>query len=63
MEVNISDRFPAMTPIVIRQTRAWEVFLLLRRMTRYNANKRKGAGKKNSNGHRKIRRPAGDNWF
>lgn len=60
MELNISDRFPALTPIRIRKTKATEIFLLLRRLTKYNQNEKKN---KTADGRKKIRRRAGDNWF
>jgi hypothetical protein len=59
MEMNLSDRFPSMTPLTLRREKAREVFLLLNRFNRYS---RKQA-KQKKNGQRIIRKPAGDNWF
>ena len=56
MQLNICDRFPALSPFDVRRTKATEVFLLMRRMKNYND--------KNKSGKKKvIRRPAGDDWF
>ena len=61
MEVNLSDRFHALTPIVIRQTKASEIFLLIRRMYIYNDKKK--ANEDPVTGQQVIRRPAPDTWF
>jgi hypothetical protein len=58
MEVNLSERFPAMTPLTLRKERAHEVFLLINRYNRYSKKEAK-----QKNGKRIIRRPAGDDWF
>ena len=65
MELNISDRFPALTPIKIRKTKATEIFLLLRRLTKHNQREQKDAAAYTSktSGKKIIRRKAGDNWF
>lgn len=59
MEINLSERFPAMTPLTLRREKAREVFLLMNRFNRYNRKKKKSQ----KNGKKIIRRPAGDNWF
>lgn len=59
LQMNLCERFPAMTPLVLRREKAREVFLLLVRYNRY-AKKQK---KSDSGGKRVIRKPAGDNWF
>ena len=53
LELNLCERFPALTPFQIRKEKASEVFLLIKRLND------KGIHKKIN----KIRRPAGDNWF
>lgn len=58
MEVGISERFPSLSPVTVRRTRAAEVFTLIRRLNNYNAYRTKDSGKKKI-----IRRPAGDDWF
>lgn len=58
MEMNLTERFPSMTPLVLRREKAREVFLLLNRYTRYSRK-----ADKQKNGKRIIRRPAGDDWF
>jgi len=59
MQMNLSERFPSMTPLTLRREKAREVFLLLNRFHRYSKKKKKEF----KNGQRIIRRPAGDNWF
>ena len=59
MEVSICERFPALSPFDVRRTRAAEVFLLMRRMKKYNAQQ----SKNEKQGKRVIRRKAGDDWF
>ena len=61
MEVGLSDRFPALTPIEIRKERAAEVFLLLARLNEYTAKKNKEIRTKPKKNV--VRRPAGDDWF
>ena len=59
MEIGICNRFPALTPFSIRREKAHEVFLLINRLHSYNKNVDENGQRK----PRKIRRPAGDNWF
>lgn len=54
MEMVISERFPCLSPFDIRKQRAYEVFLLIRRLNEYSLNKNKP---------KKIRRKANDDWF
>lgn len=60
MEVSICERFPGLTPFRVRQERASEVFLLIRRLNDYNERQGKENGKQKK---KVIRRPAGDSWF
>ena len=60
MEVNLCERFPAMSPLTLRKEKAREVFLLINRYSIYSKNEQKT---KKNGGKRIIRRPAGDNWF
>jgi hypothetical protein len=57
MELNICERFPALSPFDVREKKASEVFLLIRRLNDYHAKE------KNTQGKQKIRRRAGDDWF
>ena len=59
MELNLCDRFPALTPFQVRREKATEVFLMLRRIERYNEVEKKNK----KNGKKIIRRQADDNWF
>jgi len=52
--MSICDRFPNLSPFEIRQKKFYEVLLLIRRLNIYSKNDKK---------HKKIKRPAGDNWF
>lgn len=61
MEVNLSERFQGMTPFSIRQEKAKEVFLLIRRLSRYNENQNKDVNP--ATGKKVVRVPAGDKWF
>lgn len=61
--MTLSERFPQLTPIRIRQERASEVFLLMERLGGYIKRQNAAAPKINAKGHRVIRRPAGDDWF
>ena len=56
----LSERFPSLEPIKIRQYPACEVFLLLKRLRVYDRKKNKTTTK-NNNGV--VRKKAGDNWF
>lgn len=57
MEMAISERFPALSPLKMRREKASEVFLFIRRLNEYNSRQNKKGGKK------VIKRPAGDDWF
>lgn len=56
LELSICERFPSLSPFDIRKQSAYEVILLIKRMTDYNL-------RENKIKKRKIRRPAGDDWF
>jgi hypothetical protein len=56
MAVNLSERFPSMTPLTLRREKAREVFLLISRYNRYSKKQSKPKSQV-------IRRPAGDDWF
>lgn len=58
MQVNLCERFPAMTPLSLRKERAKDVFTLFTRYIKYANKKGKNKGKKKI-----IRRPASDTWF
>jgi hypothetical protein len=61
MEVSICERFPSLSPFDVRRERASEVFLLMRRMQKYNKSQDKTNPK--NTGKQVIRRPAKDDWF
>ena len=57
LELDLCERFPSLTPFELRETKAYEVFLLIRRLNKYSKKR------KRKNNKRKIRKPAGDDWF
>lgn len=57
LELDLCERFPSLTPFDLRKTRAYDVFLLIRRLNKYSKKR------KRKNNKRKIRKPAGDDWF
>ena len=58
MEMSLSERFTSMTPLTLRREKARDVFLLIVRFNKYSRKQ-----KKQKNGKRIIRKPAGDDWF
>lgn len=62
MEISLSERFPALTPLSIRQNPAREVFKLILRLNDHTQREKAEKGEIKGN-KRIIRRPAGDNWF
>lgn len=56
MQMTLCDNFPSLSPFDIREKRAKEVFLLIKRLDDYNKKKVKIQSNK-------IRRKAGDDWF
>lgn len=63
LEISLIERFPSLTPFTVRQTKATEVFLLIRRLNNYTEYKDKDYKIKNNKPVKVIRRPAGDDWF
>lgn len=63
LEIILIERFPSLTPFTIRQTKATEVFLLIRRLDNYSEYKDKDIKIKDNKPVKVIRRPAGDDWF
>lgn len=61
MTVILCERFTNLNPIKIRKYPAHEVFLLCKRLRKYNAEHDQGV-KSTGNGQ-VIRKKAGDNWF
>ena len=68
MQVSLSERFPALSPLSLRREKAREVFKLmvsygnLAKSPEYK--KRHDIGSAGKKGKPKvIRKPAGDNWF
>ena len=60
MEMNLCEKFPAMTPLTLRREKAREVFVMIARYNRFSRKKKKQEKK---GGKKIIRRPASDNWF
>lgn len=61
MTVALCSRFPGLTPLSIRQSRAREIFILFRRFMDYNE---KEQNKKDiKSGKKAMRKKAGDDWF
>ena len=60
MTVSLCDRFPAFTPLSIRQAPAREVFTMV---VRYNKHAKKEKKNTTKDGKRIVRRPASDSWF
>lgn len=61
IEVLLSERFPALSPVTLRRTKAREVFKIINKLTVYTKKeKRKQAetGKKHI-----IKKQASDTWF
>lgn len=58
MTLNICERFPSLSPFDVRRERASEVFRLVGRISKSNEYRAKESTTK-----KKIRRPAGDDWF
>lgn len=65
--MSLCERFPSLTPFEIRKQSFYEVFLLVRRMQRYNKGRRaENTEKVKYNPKTKekvIRRPASDDWY
>jgi hypothetical protein len=59
--VGLCERFTDLNPIKIRKYPAREVFLLIKRYTKYNA--KQNTGVKTTKKGQVIRKKAGDNWF
>ena len=60
LEVSLCERFPSLSPFDLRREKASEVFLLTRRLQKYNENKKKTH---TPEGKRIIYKKAGDTWF
>lgn len=56
----LAGRFPSLDPFQIRRQRASVVFEMVRRLNDYDARQKTEKGTKTK---KKIRRPAGDDWF
>ena len=60
MQVNLCERFPALTPLMLRKEKARNVFRMFIRYLKYAKKESKRKGK---DGKKIIRRPASDTWF
>ena len=58
MEINLCERFSSFSPLSLRREKAREVFLLLARFSRYSVRH-----EREMKHGKKIKIPAGDNWF
>lgn len=68
MQINLCERFPAMTPLTVRREKAREVFILIRRLNEHSIlEQQKNPVKLNNKGNEStgkiIRKRAGDDWF
>lgn len=65
IEMNLCDRFSALTPFNIRQQRAYEVFLLINRLNSFNSRKNKEQKTINSVTNKTVIRKAAtdDTWY
>lgn len=57
MEMSLCERFTSMTPLTLRKEKAREVYDLIVKYNRYSKKNERGKKK------RKIKKPAGDDWF
>nr|DAP46301.1 MAG TPA: hypothetical protein [Caudoviricetes sp.] len=62
MTVQLCKQFPAYTPTGIRKTQAHEVFMLIKRVTKYN-NRENNNQLPSPSANKRIRVAAGDTWF
>ena len=60
IQMSLCERFPTLTPFMLRREKAREVFLLISRLNKHS---QKENANQTSNDTRVIRKPAGDNWF
>jgi hypothetical protein len=58
--VTLCNRFTGFDPVKVRQYPAQEIFLLLKRLVKYDE---RHAKHKRSSGNGVIRKQAGDDWF
>lgn len=61
MTVTLCKYFPALDPLTIRNSKAREIFILLRRFMDYNEREKDKQDIKS--GKKALRRKAGDDWF
>lgn len=61
IEVLLSERFPALSPIAIRRTKAREVFKIINKLTTYAKKEKKQQAKANTK--HIVARQASDTWF
>ena len=61
IEVLLSERFPALSPISIRRTKAREVFKIINKLTIYSKKEKKKQVKANTK--HIIAKQASDTWF
>ena len=61
IEVLLSERFPALSPISIRRTKAREIFKIINKLTIYSKKEKKQQVKANTK--HIIAKQASDTWF
>lgn len=61
IEVLLSERFPALSPISIRRTKAREVFKIINKLTVYSKKEKKQQAR--ANAKHIVARQASDTWF
>ena len=61
IEVLLSERFPALSPVTLRRTKAREVFKIINKLTIYSKKEKKQQVKANTK--HIIAKQASDTWF
>ena len=65
IEVMLSERFPALSPLEIRRSKAREVFTLIKKLTIYAKKEKKEQAQKEAKANMKhiVKMQASDSWF
>ena len=61
IEITLCNRFPALTPMSLRRTRARDIFKIIVKLGKHAKKEKKEEAKKAMK--RIIKRPASDTWF
>lgn len=62
IEVLLSERFPALSPVSLRKTKAREVFKIINKLTIYSKKEKQKQAKAATTKHI-IKKQASDTWF